>query len=162
MPSTYNSVGPIAFSGLSMVTATLGDNDASLGTRVTADGNEYVFVYNDCNSQALPGMGMVLSSGVSGMSCSISSVTSADFVIGVVKNATLTTGTYGWLCTRGHTPIKMMTASGSVAALGLVQIGGNGLFSPVSNTTGNLSPCVGQALEAIVSTAVGPAYISCY
>ena len=96
------------------------------------------------------------------MSVSVSAVTSADIVVGVCRNATLTTGTYGWLVTKGITSIQMGATSGSVASRGLVEIGANGVFVPTSLTTGNLAPAVGQALAAIVSSASGSAYVSCY
>lgn len=158
----FNSAGPVIFGGVSMVTATLGKNDPQLGARRWEEGREYVFVYNDCNSQMIPGNGLTLQSGASGYSLTLSSVTSADLLVGTIYHATITTGAYGWALTKGIGKIKMMATSGSVAVNGIAELGGNGLFYPASNTTGNIAGGVVKALEAIVSSAVGSAYISCY
>jgi hypothetical protein len=159
----FSSVGPIIFGGgVSMVTSSLGANDPEVGTRKWEGGREYVFVYNDCNSQIIPGLGTVIQSGASGYSVSVSAVTSADIVVGICRNATLTTGTYGWVVTKGVTSVKMNASSGTVAAGDLLEVGADGDFQKVSNTTGNLAPAIGKALEAIVSSAVGSAYVSCY
>lgn len=159
----FDSVGPVIFKGgVSNVTATLSANDPEVGARRWDGGREYVFVYNDGGEQIDPGFGAVLQSGATGYSVTVSSVTSADIVVGVCRNATLTTGTYGWLVSRGITNVEMNATSGTVAAGGLIEIGANGDFSPVSNTTANLAPAIGKALEAIVSSASGSAYISCY
>lgn len=158
----YESVGPVIFGGISMVTSSLGSNDPEVGTVKVEGGREYVFVYNDGGEDINPGYGCVLQSGASGYSVTVSAVTSADIVVGVVRHATLTTGTYGWAVRRGITNIEMNATSGTVAAGDLIEIGANGDFNPVSNTTGNLAPALGKALEAIVSSASGSAYISCY
>jgi hypothetical protein len=158
----FYSVDPIRFGSLSMVTSSLGPSDPKVGDRTWADGREYVFVYNDGGEDIGPGFGGVLQSGATGMSVTVSSVTSDDICVGVVRHATLTTGTYGWLVSRGITNVEMNATSGTVAAGGLIEIAANGDFSPVSNTTANLAPAVGKALEAIVSSASGSAYISCY
>ena len=155
-------VSPIRFGSVSMVTASLGHNDPELGTRCQDNGIDYIFVYNDGGSQISPGYGAVLQSGVSGYSVTVSAATSTDLVVGVCRHATLTTGTYGWLVTKGITPVQMLASSGSVASRGLIEIGANGLFAPVSNTTGNAAPAVGQALAAIVSGASGNAFISVF
>lgn len=159
---TFYSAGPVIFGGVSATTATPGANDPALGTRRWEDGREYVYIYNDCNSNMAVGQGIVLQSGVSGYSCTISSVTSVDCVVGVVRHQTISTGYYGWAVTKGITYVKMMATSGTVAAGDLIEIGGNGLFYKASNTTGNIAPAVGKALEAIVSSATGLAYVSCY
>jgi hypothetical protein len=51
--------------------------------------------------------------------------------------------------------------SGTVAAGGLVELGDDGEFYPVSNTTAN-GEIVGKAMEAIVSSASGQAFIKCF
>lgn len=159
---SFYSAGPVIFGGVSATTNSLGSSDPEIGTRRWEGGREYVYVYNDCNSNMAVGQGIVLTSGASGYSCTISSVTSADCVVGIVRNATISTGYYGWAVTKGITYVKMMATSGTVAAGDLLEIGGNGLFYKASNTTGNIAPAVGKALEAIVSSATGLAYVSCY
>lgn len=157
--TAYN-LAPVRFGSLSGVTATRGANDPELGTRCQEGPVEYIYVYNDSNSQALVGQAVVLQSGASGYSTTISSVTSADLPIGVVRHATLTTGAYGWVVCKGITSVKMGASSGSVAVNGLIQIADNGLFVPASNATGSKALACGKALEAIASSAVGSAYVS--
>lgn len=159
---SYYSNSPVSFFPVSAVTNSLGANDGRLGDRVRFEGREYVLVYNDCNSNMAIGQGITLQSAASGYSCTISSVTSVDIVVGVVRHQTISTGYYGWAVTKGITYVKMMATSGTVAAGDLLEIGGNGLFYKASNTTGNVAPAVGKALEAIASSATGVAYVSCY
>ena len=158
----YNEVGPVLFEGVSGVTATPGPNDGELGFRRWKNGKEYLRVYNDCNSTIPPGYGVVLQSGVSGYSITLSSVTSADLICGVSQSTSMPTGNYGWVVTKGITAIEMGATSASVAAGALCELGANGLFVTVSNTTGNKAPSVVKALAAIVSNASGSAYVSVF
>ncbi len=159
---SFQGVAPIRFGTTSMVTQTRGPNDPEVGTRTVEDGRNYLFIYNTGNSNAAVGMGMVPGTAATGHSCTITSVTSADIVVGVVRHATISTGGYGWLCTRGVTDVRMAAASSTVAERGLLEIGAAGLFVPVSNTTGNKAPAVGIALAEIVTGALGSAYISIF
>jgi hypothetical protein len=159
---SFQGIAPIRFGSVSMVTATLGPNDPEVGTRTTVNGRDYVFVYNEGGTTISQGMGAVIFSTASGYSVTVSSVTSADICVGVCYHADIATTKYGWLVTKGIVPVEMMNTAGTVAAQGLIEIAGNGLFAPVSNTTGNKAPAVGKALAEIVSNASGAAYISCY
>lgn len=160
---SFYGIAPIRFGSLSMVTATLGSKDPEIGARCIDAGLEYVFVYNDADTQGVPGMAFVTNNGAStAYSGTISSTTSADFVLGVVRHATLTTNTYGWLVVKGVTSIKMGATSGTATTGKAVEIAANGLFTPVSNTTGNLSPAIGKALNTIASSALGDAFVSCF
>ena len=159
---SYEGLSPIRFDSVSMVTATLGAGDPQVGDKCTTGGRDYIFVYNDGGEDIDPGLGATLQSGATGMSVTVSTVTSDDIVIGVCRHATLTTATYGWLVTRGITNLEMNATSGTVAAGDLLEIGANGDFQKVSNTTGNLAPAIGQALEAIVSSASGSCYVRCW
>jgi hypothetical protein len=154
----FYGVAPIAFEPVTAVTAT---PSVEVGTERQEGSNRYIYVYNDCNSSIPTAVGAVLQSGATGMSVTLSSVTSADLLIGVAVN-TLTTGTYGWLVTRGITSVKMGATSGTVAAGDLIHLADNGLFVPVSNATGSKDNVAGKALAAIVSSATGSAFISCY
>lgn len=156
---TYIANNPVRFVGESHVTASLGANHPEVGFTFTEGPRTYCWVYNDCNSQLIPGNGVILQSGATGASVTLSSTTSAAILFGTVYNATLTTGTYGFVVTKGITKVKMGATSGTVAVNGLIELAANGLFVPVSNTTGNLAPACGVALEAIVSSAVGSAFI---
>lgn len=156
------SQSPVRFGSLSMVTGTLGRNDPELGATIMDGQLFYQFVYNGADTQAVPGMALVPLAGASGLTGTISSTTSADLCLGVVKHATLTTNTYGWVVVRGVTSVKMGATSGTVTTGGLIEIAANGLFVPVSNTTGNKSPAVGKALNTIASSALGDAFINIY
>lgn len=158
----YYSSDPIRYLGVSNVVSSLESKYPELGTRFVEDGREYVFVYNGGESDINPGYGAVIQTAATNMSVTVSAVTSADIVVGVCRNATLTTGTYGFLVTRGVTPVEMGATSGSVAARGLIEIGANGVFVPVSNTSGHKAPPIGIALSDTVSSASGEAYICCY
>lgn len=155
----FSGVGPVAFSPVSMVTATLGPNDAELGTVLESGGYKYVFVFNGGTTQISPGLGCCLQSSATQMSVTVSSATSVDALIGVVRHATLTTQTYGWVVTRGITPIQMLAASGTVSQRTPVELGANGLFAPVSNTTGNKAGACGIVLDDIVTGASGNAFM---
>jgi hypothetical protein len=159
---SYNEVGPVFFGGISNVTSSRNSRDPEVGYRRWYEGAEYVYVYNEGGSDINPGYACVINSAATGYSVTVTAATSADLVVGVVKHATLTTGDYGWVVTRGITNVEMGATSGTVAARGLIEVGAAGVFVPVSNTTGNKSPAVGQALAAIVSSASGSAYINCY
>jgi hypothetical protein len=155
----YNA-SPVRFNTVSMVTTSLGANDPVLGDECQEGSTKYVFVYNACNSNLAVGNGVILQSGASNYSVTISSVT-GDRIIGVVKNAAITTGAYGWVVTKGFTTVQMMAASGTASAAQTpLQIAANGLFAPASNVTGNVGGQLGWSLAVIASSASGAAYIS--
>lgn len=155
-------LSPIVFYGKSHVTASLSSRHPEVGTFKTIDGEDYVWSYNDCNSQIDPGYCCIPQSGMSLASVTLSSVTNSGRPFGIVKHATLTTGTYGWLLRRGVCNVEMNGTSGTVATNGDIGLGANGVCTPVTQATGILSPAFGQALAAIVSGASGSAYISIY
>jgi len=158
---SLNSGLPVKFYGVSHVTASLTSRHAQLGMETfDEDGNKYVWMYNDCNSTLPPGYGVVLQSGVStAFSMTLSSVTSADIVAGVVKHASIPTNNYGFVLTKG---IGVAEALLTIATNVPIEITANGLWAHVSNTTGNLAPACGKSLEEIVTGASGSAYFSVY
>ncbi len=156
---TYYSVDPVRFGvGISGTTTSLGANDPEVGYRTAVGDEEYVFVYNAGNSQINPTYGAVLSA-VTGYSVTVSSTTSVDFLAGVCKNATIATGEYGWLMTKGFTQVEM-EADNSCAAGEILALAADGEFALKSNSTGYPTPAVGKAMEAIASGGSGAAYIS--
>lgn len=149
----------VRFAGVSQVTASLGSKDPEVGDTCREGDEEYIFIYNTgSDAQINPGHCAVLS-GVTGYSVTVSSTSSADIALGVCKHATITTGAYGWLMTKGFCAIEMASTSGTVAAGGLVEVSADGTFAPQSNTTGAGFGPVGKAMEAIVSGASGQAYV---
>lgn len=149
---------PHRFGSVSMVTSSLGPNDPKVGD-VTRTGDEvYRFVYNVGSSTAGVSYGVVCSA-VSGYSVTVSSTTSVDFLVGVVKHAAIPTGSYGWVMTQGWTQVEM-EADNSAAAGQLLALAADGEFALKSNSTGYPTPAVGKTMEAIASGASGTAFIS--
>lgn len=146
------------FGTVSMVTATLGVNDPEVGTKRIVNDEEYIFVYNAGNSQIVPG-DVTTVSGVSGYSVTVSTTTGVDLAAGVCKHATLTTGTYGWLMTRGFGQVNMH-ANNSVAAGGLLVCGDEGRFFNQTISTGIPSRPIGKAMAAIASGLSGTAFLT--
>lgn len=154
------SDSPVRFLGVSATTATRGKNDPQLGDECQEGSTKYVFVYNDCNSEASVGKGLVLTSGAAGYSMTISSVT-GDRFLAVVKNTAIATACYGWAVHKGFTTVQMMTASGTASAAQTpLQAAANGLWAPASNVTGNIGGVLGYSLAVIASAASGNAYVS--
>jgi len=155
------SDSPILFSGVSMVTSALGRNDPELGTEIQEGGIRYLFAYNGGAHTAPVGYGVVPNSSTTGFTFTVSAATSADLVIGVVRNAAIPGGSYGWLVTKGVTPVQMH-ADASAAVRLLLEVGANGVFVPVSNTTGNKAPAAALTVAAIASAASGNAFVSVF
>lgn len=149
---------PHRFGTVSMVTSALGPNDPKVGDRTLDGDEEYLFVYNTGNSQISPGHAATVSA-VTGYSVTVSTTTSVDFVVGVCKHATLTTATYGWLVTKGFTPVQM-DANNSAAAGQALAIAADGKFALKSNSTGYPCPTLGKTIDAIASGASGYAFIT--
>lgn len=136
--------------GVSAVTAT---NTVALGMERRDDaGNRYIYCYNAGNSQISQGLCAVLTS-TSGYSVTVSSVVGTDGIgIGIAKNATLTTATYGWLMYRGFSGFTAQ-ASDSFTTGDAIAIGTDGKMAMHSNATGfSAAVTVGKC---ILSTASG-------
>ncbi len=145
----------ILFEGISNVTAT---NSVEVGTERKVGDETYRYVYNAGGEQIAPSYGVILSA-VTGYSVTISSVTSVDFLVGVVKHATLTTATYGWVLTQGFCDIEM-EADNSAAAGDLLVLAADGEFANKTISTGYPAPVQAKAMEAIASGASGSAFIN--
>lgn len=143
-----------------MVTASLGTNDPSVGDIAEVADEKYIFVYNAGNSQISVGRGATLS-GVTGYSVTVSSVTGADMFVGVCKHATLTTGTYGWLLTRGFSQVQM-GASDSCTTGGVLTVGVDGAFALKSQSTGHQSPTCAKAMSGADSGTSCHAFVSIF
>lgn len=157
-----NSLAPVRFLGVSMVTTTLGVNDGSLGDVCEDTNGHYVLVYNDNTASAPVGYGLVLNAGATNYSCTISSATSADLLIGVVTNTSIVSAGYGWALRKGFGTVQMGASSGTVLTKGLLQLGAGGLFFPKSNSTNSKDNAVGCAMATIITSASGAAFISVF
>jgi hypothetical protein len=152
--SGFQGNAPVVFRGVSFVTATRVSKDPQVGTIKIIDNDEYVFVYNDCNSQIVPTNVCIPQSGMSIASVTLSSTSGAGKAFGICKHATIPTASYGYLLKRGTATING-GADASFAAGGSVGIGDAGL-------AGLGPPIFGQALSAIASGASGGAFVSMY
>jgi hypothetical protein len=153
---SYESLAPVIFESVSNVTAT---NSVELGTRVTTGGRTYCYVYNGGGSQISVGEGCTVT-GTSGYTVTVSSVTMVDMFAGFCYNATITTGSYGWVVVRGHTKVK--TPAGSICTQGdLLIAGGDGRVGvntwTVTTTTAPL--IVGKCVLATASAGIGEAFV---
>jgi hypothetical protein len=162
---TVSSISPLRFGSVSAVTATRGVNDPEVGS-VCQEGDEtYRYVYNNGNSQISIGQMAVLSA-VTGYSVTVSSTTMVDIPVGVCKHATLTTGTYGWLVTRGFTPVKAGPDSG-LAAGTLLIVGADGAWQAKAGASTAYSqvndPSVyGKVMIQTASAGLADGYVQLY
>lgn len=149
----FQSVGPVCFESVSAVTAS---PSVEVGT-IRIEGDEkYVYVYNAGTSQLSVGRGATVS-GVSGYSVTVSSI-SGDMLVGFCKHATLTTGTYGWLVTRGFVDsVTNAMASTALVAGDVIQAGADGGIAK-----GVTGPNVGKMMTATGSAGVAHAFIALF
>jgi hypothetical protein len=156
--TVYDST--INFLNKSLTTATPGANDPEVG-QVMRDGDEnYIFVYNASNSEIKTG-DVCCVSAVSGYSVTASTTTAVDLAVGVCKHASIATGYYGWLLTRGFGQVNMH-ADNSVAAGGALVCGDLGKFFNKTISTGVPTPIIAKAMAAIASGVSGTAFISIF
>jgi len=160
--SVYGSL--VQFNSPSLVTATLGKNDPEAGQRWHYAGNEYLFVYNGSGAEITVGKGAFYT-GVAGYSVNVSVTSGQELLAGVVYHSTLTTGTYGWLLTRGFG--KIVTSASVSLATGLfAAVSTNGFFIEAAQNSGVTSAAqplrAAKVMVSIDSLTVGSAYISVF
>jgi hypothetical protein len=164
MASFLQPVAPVmgASETVSSVTAT---PSVVIGTEWgDANGNKYIYAYNASNSQISQGQYAVLATNVSGYSVTVTATTLQDCAVGVARNATLTTGTYGWLMTKGFSPISTDNVSGVTNQA--LALGSNGNFQVLTSTAGSFSTStiIGKLLVSVATgvTATPAAYLTFY
>jgi hypothetical protein len=150
---TFYGVGPVKFESVSAVTAT---PSVEVGTIIDEGDEKYLYVYNDGGAQINPG-NLATVSQVTGYSVTVSTVTGADFVVGVCKHATLTTATYGWLMVRGFGPAKAPAAQSLVTG-DMIGIGVDGVCCLASNATNFVAGVIGKCVKGTASAGVGEAF----
>lgn len=133
-----------------------------LGDRIHWKGDEYVYVYNDGNSEISPGFGVVLSA-VSGYSVTVSSVTEINECAGVVKNATFTTADYGWVVVNGFVAVEA-PAGDSLAVGDRIVMGTDGVSAPVTTATALVAQqrIHGYMLDGTASAGSALAHVKCF
>lgn len=160
----FSSVGPVVMSGKSSVTNSLGANDPEVGTiKRFEDGCLYEWIYNDGNTELYPARGCVLNagSGITGASVTGGTTTSVAIAYGVCRNATISTGYYGWVVKQGFTEVEM-EANNSAVTGALIVLADDGEFAYKSNSTGYPAPAAGYLMESAASGASALAYVSVY
>lgn len=159
-----NSAAPISFLGVSSTVSALSANSPQLGDRLFFGGVEHVFGYNAGTTALAPGLAGVLNAAATSYSFTISSVTTTDLLLGVCRHATIATGFYGWLATRGFTTVQMH-ADQSATSGDFVGLGVNGAF--IKHVTSGATDVAygtvfGKFPVSIASGASGSAYIKAY
>lgn len=89
------------------VSAVTANPSGTIGERRSEGGNDYLYVYNGSSNQAINvGRGVKYASQSVGYTVDVAVGTpatlTADACVGVCQNATIPTGEYGWLMTRGY------------------------------------------------------------
>lgn len=143
----FHSDSPIRMESVSAVTAT---NSVEVGTRVTADGADYVYIWNGSTETIPVGNAAIIGSGCSGYTCAVSAVTQVDFGVGIVKHAAIPTLNYGWLMTRGFAAFNS-GASDSFAVGNPLAVAVSGVFANKTISTGYVTPVVGKCVGAVAS-----------
>ena len=140
---------------VSNVTAT---NSVQPGARRSLGGIQYVYVYNGGGEDINPTYGATLGEtvGTSGYTVTVSSTTSISPLAGVVKHATLTTDTYGWLLVNGICTCEVGTTTslGTAAGEHVACLGEDGTVERVTGATGYLALGFGS-VYALGKTAAG-------
>lgn len=144
---------PAFMESVSNVTATPSVQNGAIRVE---NGDVYRYVYNDCNSQIIPGLGVIISAN-SGFSVTLSSTTNSGGFFGIVHHATLTTGTHGWVMTAGFCKIKAPANSGIVSGA-VLGVGGDGVVTDVP-VTGVAAVIQGYCVGATGSAGVGLGYM---
>jgi hypothetical protein len=108
MTSSFQGISPVLVTPLSNTTASRGTKDPVLGSRVTVNGNEYLYAYNAGTTQAVPGLCVIGVTGGTEYSFTISSAI-GDRLVGNVLHTTFAAGGYGWLMVNGYTKVLAST-----------------------------------------------------
>lgn len=131
------------------------EDDATYGYR------EYQYVYNSGGEQINPTYGCK-QSALTAYSVTVTATSQLHVGFGLVVNATLTTGTYGWVLKRGVATFIADTAQSFSINDGIC-LSTDGKFGPASAISGQssdvgiLNVC-GVALSAVASGATGMGY----
>lgn len=157
--SSYQGVDPISFESVSNVTAT---PSVDLGTRRFQDGELYEYVYA---VKELPkNYGCVLT-GTSGHSCVATGVVSGELAFGFVKNAAISSGSYGWVLKKGVVDLKNGRASTVPSVDQILHLAADGaVCSDVMVATSSIDGgvVVGKVLSAGASGGTGASLSLCY
>lgn len=157
MGTFLSNVGPIYGSHETTSSVTLA-NSVLPGMRWADNaGNQFVYVYNAGNSIISQGQCAVINaaSGSSGYSVTVTSTAQQELAIGIARNATIPTASYGWLLTYGFSGVSA-DANASFVSGGALSIGANGNIVGLTATAGSFTtaPIVGKAIFSVASGGV--------
>lgn len=151
--ANLDSIGPILNESVSNVTLT---NSVMLGTKRSVNNVDYIYVYNNGNTQISVGQPATIqpasmSSGYSVCVSNAASQTGGELVMGVCYHATMATAAYGWLVTKGicqGVPDATATSmnSGDFLAIG---VDGGFVVAPVTASTAGFR--LGVCLNSFVT-----------
>lgn len=153
MPSTFYNP-PVNVESVSSVTAT---PSVQLGSVRMEAGDSYIYVYNTGSSTAGVGRGVIISA-CTGYSVTVSSVTNIGGFFGVVKHTAIPTGSYGWVLTRGFTPV--VAGATAIVSGGGLEVGVDGAFVHGAGT--NTSVIQGYCVTATAAGGTGYGYVRCF
>jgi len=159
----YHSADPVCFESVSNVTAT---PSVQLGEERMYLGEKYVYVFA---AKELPvGYGAV-KTGTSGFTCVATGSVSGEFCAGFVKHAAISSGSYGWLLTKGVVDAKNGRASTAPVINEVAYLGADGAFvtdTMVVTSAINTGHQIGKILSAGASGGTGASlsllYVSVY
>ena len=137
--------------GTESVSATTATNSVEVGFRTIYKAEEYIYVYNAGSQQIIPGNGAMLTTGASGYSVTVSSVVNTvNPMVGVCNHATIATGYYGFIMTKGFRNVVAASAmTGAFINLCLVADGKFNMQYPLTDAVhiGTFAVC-GYAVSA--------------
>lgn len=151
----YDGISPIITEGA--VSATSSAPDFQLGTRVHKAGVDYIYIYNAAaNSTISKGQIARIPAESLGntYSCTITNAASQaghEMIVGVAHNATIATGYYGFVATRGLVCVALDASAVSMNSGDLLAAGVDGGFvvAPATMSTGIR---LGYAVNSLVTT----------
>lgn len=153
MPSTFYQ-DPVFNESVSSVTLT---PSVQLGAVRMEAGDQYLYVYNNGGASINVGRGCIISA-VTGYSVTVSSLTNVGGFLGVVKHNTIMTASYGWIVTRGFTPV--LAAATAITSGAPLYAGVDGSFT---ESTGALTqPAQGYCVTATAAGGIGYGYVRCF
>ena len=149
---TLETISPVYFESVSAVTT---DPTVELGSRRTDEsGNEYVYVYNAGQYEIWPGRIGYLGSSNSGYSITATNAASqVGIYAGGIHHATLTTGAYGWLMTRGVCAVSPDTSEVSFDAGDYLTVGVNEGYVGMTGATVSTGNRIGVCISSGVTQA---------
>lgn len=152
---SFQGVSPVSFESVSAVTAT---PSVDLGTRRTWNNESYIYVY--AATPISQSVGAIMS-GVSGYTCFATGIISGAFCIGFAKHESLTTGTYGWLLTRGFVSSAVNgMVSTAIAATDGIMLGVDGKIANAAASVGG--HLIGKAMTATGSAGSASFFLSVF